>query len=711
MANVMFKRGSQSALQKMIDDKSTFTEGTFYLTTDSDRLYFAQSASELVLLNHQVIHVANISSLPPIAEATVGDFYYAVSENVLCTKSATEPGWVQINKNTNDNDNTKATDLIFTKSVDMDTKDITLNYTLKQKTSHLGGEATNEPDITGSFVIKGTDIASIVTSTSVGVTSTITGGKAVISTTGEGANTTKKVNIAGSGSVSISGTADNITIEGTDTTYSMSSPAASTGITLTDSDGDNTTITFTSGKQISVSGDTDKEINIAHGDISTTKTTGTSDAAAGGTFTAITEISTDNGHITSYKTNTYNVPAAPEYSITGVSADNTGKINVKLKEKTGSEKTTSSGTDLYYTVNGTPVYNQGSIDFYTKDEIDSKINGIDAMVYRGTVGDTSRPSLPTDNVRNGDTYKTAAAGTFGGHDCEIGDLLIATGTEGNQGTIIGDVVWTYVPSGDDTDTTYQLKTANNVISLYNNATKLDNGTVTLAKGTDMEVSTTGSTITISHATKSVTTNETISKTISDSDRKFTTITAITDSNGHIASITPTEFTLPADNNTTYTLSTASTGTNNQGAIKLTGSDGSEGTSAIIKAGNLIGISASSTGITVNHATPTMDTNLKGTDQELAYGGSFNVITSVTKDSYGHVTNYKTSKITLPKAHTYSFTNTPAISSVSGGFSVATTLTGSAGDNSTATFSVTSSSLKVSNPSGTTLAVDLEWGSF
>ena len=709
MANVMFKRGSQSALQGLIDKKS-FTEGTFYLTTDSDRLYFAQSATELVLLNHQVIHVANLNSLPSLAEATVGDFYYVVSENVLCTKSATDATkWVQINKNTNDNDNTKTTDLTFTKSVDTSSKDITLNYTLKQQTSDINGNITNVPDITGSFVIKGTDIASVVTPTSVGVTSSIVGGKAVISTTGEGANTTKKVNIAGKGSVSISGDADNITITGKDTTYSMSSPAASTGITLTETGGESTTITFTSGKQINVSGNTDKEISIAHGEVTTTKPTDTSTIAANGSFTAITEISTDNGHITSYKTNTYNMPATPEYSITGVSADNTGKINVKLKEKNGPEKTTSSGTDLYYIVNNNKVYNQGSIDFYTKDEIDRKINGIDAMVYRGTVGDISNPSLPTDNVHNGDTYKVAAASTYGGHDCKVGDLLIATGVEGDNG-IIGDIVWTYVPSGDDTDTTYQLKTANNVISLYNNVTQLDNGTVTLAKGTDMEVSTSGNTITVSHATKSVTTNETISKIISDSDRKFTTITAITDSNGHIASITPTEFTLPADNNTTYTLSTLSDGTN-QGIIKLTGSDGSQGTSAVIKAGNLIGVSASSTGITVNHATPTMDTNLKGTDLEPAYGGSFNVITSITKDSYGHVTNYKTSKITLPAARTYGFKNTPTVASVTGGYSVATTLTGSAGDDSTATFSVTSSSLKVSNPSGTTLAVDLEWGSF
>ena len=45
MANVMFKRGLQASLQTLIDGNK-FTEGTFYLTTDSDRLYFAQSDSE-----------------------------------------------------------------------------------------------------------------------------------------------------------------------------------------------------------------------------------------------------------------------------------------------------------------------------------------------------------------------------------------------------------------------------------------------------------------------------------------------------------------------------------------------------------------------------------------------------------------------------------------------------------------------------------------
>lgn len=707
MANVMFKRGLQSSLQKMIDDKSTFTEGTFYLTTDSDRLYFAQSANELVLLNHQVIHVASISSLPPIAEATVGDFYYAVADNVLCTKSATSAQWVQINKNTDTNDNTKTTDLTFTKSVDTKTKDITLNYTLKQKTSHINGSSSDESDINGSFVIKGTDIAAVVTSTSIGVTSTMTGGKAIISTIGEGADTTKQVSIAGSGSVTISGTPDNITITGRNTTYDLTSAANSTAITLGGSDSSSDSVTITNGKQISVTGTTENEINIAHGSIDTTPSSSQSTINTNGKFTAITEITTDNGHITGYKTNEYTVPKTPEYSITNVNADNAGKINVTLKEKNSlAEVTTSSGTDLYYMVNNTKVYNQGSIEFYTKEQIDSKINGIDAMVYRGTVGDSSLPSLPTDDVHTGDTYKVAAKGTYGGHSCDIGDLLIATGTE-IGGIIVGDITWTYVPSGDDTDTTYQLKVNNNVIGLHNNVSGSNSGTVTLAKGTDIEVNTSGSTITVSHANKPVTIAAATQQTLV-AGQKFTAITGISNSNGHLDTITPTEFTLPTDLNTTYTIGTDSGTATNSAKINLKGTD-NKTTSAIISGGTNISVSGLSNGITISHATPTMDTNTSGNAISLNDGGTFNAITSITKDSQGHVTNYKLTPITIPKALTYSIAN-PTFGEITGGYSVTTTLTRSDNSKTTSMFSLTSDSLKISN-SETTLAVNLEWGQF
>jgi hypothetical protein len=82
MANVSFLRGTQSKLDTLLAAGSGYTEGAFYLTTDSDRLYFAQSATELVHLNHNVIHVANVAALPAVATATEGDFYYAKEENV-----------------------------------------------------------------------------------------------------------------------------------------------------------------------------------------------------------------------------------------------------------------------------------------------------------------------------------------------------------------------------------------------------------------------------------------------------------------------------------------------------------------------------------------------------------------------------------------------------------------------------------------------------
>ena len=82
--NVGFLRGSQANLKAL----NTYKEGSFYLTTDTDRLYFAQSNSELVDLNKYVKMVASEAALPAIANAEVGDFYYISDINVLAVKKA-----------------------------------------------------------------------------------------------------------------------------------------------------------------------------------------------------------------------------------------------------------------------------------------------------------------------------------------------------------------------------------------------------------------------------------------------------------------------------------------------------------------------------------------------------------------------------------------------------------------------------------------------
>lgn len=85
MANVLFKKGLQASLPVSRD------AGTFYVTTDTHRLYLGND-----LLSQAVEVVENINALPSSAAVKVkGQFYYAEAENVLCTIK--NGAWVQIN--------------------------------------------------------------------------------------------------------------------------------------------------------------------------------------------------------------------------------------------------------------------------------------------------------------------------------------------------------------------------------------------------------------------------------------------------------------------------------------------------------------------------------------------------------------------------------------------------------------------------------------
>ena len=105
--NVGFKRGTQASLNTLKTNvkngTASFAEGSFYLTSDSDRLYFAQSANELVDLNQYVRTVASVSALPTTTtdpSLQAGDFYYALNDNVFCIRNAANTGWTQINPDT-----------------------------------------------------------------------------------------------------------------------------------------------------------------------------------------------------------------------------------------------------------------------------------------------------------------------------------------------------------------------------------------------------------------------------------------------------------------------------------------------------------------------------------------------------------------------------------------------------------------------------------
>ena len=90
MANVLFKKGLHASLPASRD------AGTFYVTTDTHRLYLGDD-----LLSQAVETVANINALPAGAAVKVpGQFYYAIAENVLCTYDTAQAKWSQINPDT-----------------------------------------------------------------------------------------------------------------------------------------------------------------------------------------------------------------------------------------------------------------------------------------------------------------------------------------------------------------------------------------------------------------------------------------------------------------------------------------------------------------------------------------------------------------------------------------------------------------------------------
>lgn len=108
MANVLFKRGTQSNLTKYLydytgSDRTTAVEGCFYLTSDTNRLYIGKDFGgaigvKAVPVNQGAIPVDTVNNLPIPDAAIPGQFYYVVGSNILCV--AAGGNWVQVNTNT-----------------------------------------------------------------------------------------------------------------------------------------------------------------------------------------------------------------------------------------------------------------------------------------------------------------------------------------------------------------------------------------------------------------------------------------------------------------------------------------------------------------------------------------------------------------------------------------------------------------------------------
>ena len=150
-----------------------------------------------------------------------------------------------------------------------------------------------------------------------------------------------------------------------------------------------------------------------------------------------------------------------------LSLDANGKLTVKINDSNADNVTASTEniTMKYGSAGNLTAPIGGTLNVYSKADIDGMFKDLNGLTYVGTVGSNGTYTMGTDfkvyngstaiNVHNGDMFLVAGDVKYGTDaNAHKGDLLIATGTETDG--VLSSITWTYVPSGDDAklDTTY-----------------------------------------------------------------------------------------------------------------------------------------------------------------------------------------------------------------------------------------------------------------
>lgn len=741
MANVMFKRGTQSGFNNL----STYQDGCFYLTTDSHRLYIGTGNNKADLVSQSVITYDNWAAIEALSNSSSpsyapglcseGQFYYAKAENILCTYSNGK--WIQINPDHNDDHDTYVKSVSVAKNTADTVNGEKLVYDVKitQAQKDLKGNNEGAPtEVSGKLTISASDLNQIATYTNVGMQVEKSNSKVYLKNSGTGANAAAKVELAGGGSVSVSTDSSNkITISGVDTTYSLNTTTNTAGAKadLQNQDG------VTKGSfavevddiALKVESNTAGEngsIKLAHAKslpsvASYAPRVATTDASGNVTLLMPTVSVNEYGHVTAVGTQNIALPRDKDTKVSAVSADNSGKITVKIKdEDTTVETPVVSGQVLYnkITVNGSEktVYNQGNLGaFYSSDKVDALIRTakaeMNAMTYCGTTTNSAFGQIK--GPQKGDTYKAAESFTIGSGSSVInvntGDLIIYNGADVAAGTA-GDITkWEVVPSGDDIDTTYKMQLDGTTIQLKNEVNNNIAGQV-VVKGTNGISVTNSDGLSIGHA-KTITAG---SASGTQSGRQFTIPTINYDKYGHITGQGPaTTIEFPEDKDTTYTFSSEAANKK----VSLKNSNGvATGSLQFTTSDNSFVVSMSNT----TAAQPVVDLKLATVTQSnsastnnVSYsplsGGSAQAFTvaKAKVDAYGRVTGFENQTITL---NTDQLTYNVSTSVANNTLSVDSSLANKAGTAQSKSVKVKSGSLTFSKAEDT-VSVDLVWGTF
>ena len=585
MANVMFKRGTQSGFNNL----STYQDGCFYLTTDSHRLYIGTGNNKADLVSQSVITYPNWAAIEALSNksssnyapglCSEGQFYYAKAENILCTYSNGK--WIQINPDHNDDHDT----YVKSVSVAINTADTVkgerLVYDVKitQAQKDLKGNTEDDPtEASGQLTISAADLDQIATHTNVGMETEKSDSKVYLKNSGTGANTAAKVELAGGGSVSVSTDNSNkIIISGVDTTYSLNTTTNTTGakVDLRNQNGlpAGSFAVEVDGNALTVNSNTPGEdgfIKLAHAkpltsNASYTPSNAITDDSGNVTLSMPTVSVNEYGHVTAVGVKDITLPKDKDTKVSAVTADSNGRITVTMitDEKTGTEKVVNSKEQVLYheiTVDDTKkkVYNQGDLGtFYSSNKVRDLITAakaeMNAMTYCGTITNSKFGQIK--GPQKGDTYKAAESFTIGSGSSVVkvntGDLIIYNGADVAAGTA-GDITkWEVVPSGDDIDTTYKMQLDGTTIQLKNEVNNNIAGQVAV-KGTNGISVTNSGGLSIGHA--NTITAGSVAGEKSNDNRSFSIPTIQYDGYGHITKAGTTTIEFPEDKNTTYTFS-------------------------------------------------------------------------------------------------------------------------------------------------------------
>lgn len=440
-----FKVGTQANVDNILNKVSGYLadHGTFYLATDTHRLYIGNEDRSLSPVNEGIITVETVAQLPSVTNANrasvAGNFYYVSGTaqnpvNILCVYNGQE--WVQLNSNTD----TK----IDTFSADISNGTVTLTLTEKDKNNQATGASyPAEFDVQGANGIS-------------------------ISSTAAGQNSNAILTVTGN-TYSIGTTVNNDVA-----TVNLTSAMAGTS----GSNAPSSSFKIKAGNNVDIVTDSEGM------SISSTNT-----------INSITDVSVENAPNSG---NGFVISVAES----GGSSDDATLDPVITYGQTGS-------TSSAHFVGGT-----ATLDVYTTEQIDEKMQGLDAMHYRGTIGTGGSASTDTTityssfnlnpPLKIGDTFKLSSNVSVGGNSCKANTIIIANGTEYTESTypsghpeLIGTIdqstlTFDIIQATADTDTTYTFKSdvdaTNGAGIILKGSSGSENSSLHIKAGTAMDVS-------------------------------------------------------------------------------------------------------------------------------------------------------------------------------------------------------------------------------